>query len=204
LSVPSTSESKLSHFLAKEDLYPGITTVRHMGLPIPTKLEEPLVVALDRLVGDGLYQSRSEAIRDAVRTLVERRYVSKTRFLRVIAEISAQVILSAHSDTVTDIILYGSVATGRVSEDSDIDVLILVSVKGHESASQLEIRIHEITYSIALASGSVITPIVLEKRRFLALCRIGEHFAKEVVRHGIPLHGMILHELRKQTVPPKG
>jgi len=186
-----------------EDLYPGIRKLEHMGLPIPTKLEEPLVAALDRLVGDGLYQSRSEAIRDAVRTLVERRYVSKIRFLRVIAEISAQVILSAHMQTVTDIILYGSVATGKVSGDSDIDILILISIKGRESAGQLEVRIHEITYPIALASGSVITPIVLEKRRFLALCRIGEHFAREVVRHGIPLHGMILHELRKQRVPPK-
>jgi len=175
-----------------------------MGLPIPTKLEEPLVAALDRLVGDGLYQSRSEAIRDAVRTLVERRYVSKIRFLRVIAEISAQVILSAHSDTVTDIILYGSVATGKLSEDSDIDILILVSIKGHESSSELEIRIHETTYPIALASASVITPIVLEKRRFLALCRNGEHFAKEVVMHGIPLHGMTLRELRKQRIPAKG
>jgi Arc/MetJ-type ribon-helix-helix transcriptional regulator len=62
-----------------------------MGLPIPTKLEEPLIRALDKMVADGLYQSRSEAIRDSVRRLVERNYVSRISFLRIIAEnISAQ------------------------------------------------------------------------------------------------------------------
>lgn len=43
-----------------------------VAFAIPTKLEEPLVRALDRLVADGLYQSKSEAIRDGVRRLVER------------------------------------------------------------------------------------------------------------------------------------
>jgi len=167
-----------------------------MALPIPTKLEESLVYALDRLVADGLYQSRSEAIRDAVRRLVERNYVSRIRFMRVIAEISALAILREYSDTITDIILYGSVAGGQVSEDSDVDILVLLSSKVHESASQVEIRIHEIVYPIALASGTVITPIVLEKRKFLELSRSKEHFTAEIVRCGISLHGMILDEVR--------
>jgi Arc/MetJ-type ribon-helix-helix transcriptional regulator len=174
-----------------------------MALPIPTKLEEPLVEALDRLVAEGFYQSRSEAIRDAVRRLVEKNYVSRTRFLRIIADISAQVILSIHPDIVTDIILYGSAASGQVSEDSDVDILVLISTKGRESPSKVEIRIHEATYPIALACGSVVTPIVVERMRFLELCRSGEHFAMEIIRYGIPLHGMILNELRKQTVPEK-
>jgi len=175
-----------------------------MGLPIPTKLEEPLVKALDRMVADGLYQSRSEAIRDSVRRLVERNYVSRISFLRVIAEITAHVILSKYSRAVTDIILYGSLAGGQISEDSDVDILVLVSTKGRESPSHLEVCIHEITYPIALTSASVITPIVLEKRRFLDLYRSGEHFAEEIVRHATPLYGMSLNELRKQRIPAKG
>ena len=165
-----------------------------MGLAIPTKLEEPLVAALDRLVADGLYQSRSEAIRDAVRRVVERSYVSKHHFLMVIAEITAQVILRDYSGRVTDIILYGSAATGQVSEDSDVDILVLVSGKGGEG--QAEVQIHEMVYPIALASGAVVTPIVLTRRRFLDLNREAEHFAREVIRHGISLHGTILNELR--------
>jgi Arc/MetJ-type ribon-helix-helix transcriptional regulator len=187
-----------------ESLYQGITNNSGMALPIPTKLEEPLVSALDSLVADGFYQSRSEAIRDAVRRLLEKNYLSRIRFLRIMAEISAQAIISKYSDLVTDIILYGSVAGGQVSENSDIDILVLVSTKVHESVSQAEIRVHETTYPIALACGAVITSIVLERRAFLDLCRRGQYYAREIVRAGISLHGLTLNELRKQRVPQKG
>ncbi|MBS7627153.1 nucleotidyltransferase domain-containing protein [Candidatus Bathyarchaeota archaeon] len=181
-----------------EDIFiPWYIHCIHMALPIPTKLEEPLVKALDRLVEDGLYQSRSEAIRDSVRRLVERIYISRTRFLRIIAEIAAETIPIKYKNTVTDIIVYGSVASGQVSEDSDIDILVLVSTKGHESISQVEVGVHEVTYPISLASGTAITPIVLERERFLELYRKGEHFIGEIVKKGILLHGEILNELRE-------
>lgn len=175
-----------------------------MGLAIPTKLEEPLVRALDNLVTDGLYQSRSEAIRDAIRKLVERNYLSRIRFLRMIAEISAELILTEYRDAVTDVILYGSVATGRVSEESDIDILVLVSNRMRKNLSQMEIRAHDLTYVVALASASVITPIVLDKGAFLDLVGSGQHFAREIVRYGIQLKGAILNELRKQGLSEKG
>jgi len=204
LDLSVDSVSLLGGLGFRKNLYWGINIISYMALPIPTKLEESLIRALDRLVADGIYQSRSEAIRDSVRRLVERSYLSKIRFLRIIAEIAAQAILSKYPKTVTDIILYGSVASGQVSEESDVDILVLVSTKGQESRSQVEMRIHEITYPMALTSGSVITPIVLEKRRFLELYRKGEHFLSEIVNKGIQLHGMILNELRKQTIPAKG
>jgi len=189
--------------LSEQALYPGISSSTAMALPIPTKLEEPLIRALDILVTDGLYQSRSEAIRDAVRRLVERNYASRTRFLRVIGEISAHAIIAKYSYAVTDIILYGSAATGEVSEDSDVDILVLASTRRHESVGQLEIHVHETIYPIALASGCVVVPIVLARKKFVDLHRSGEHFTREIVRHGIPLHGTILNELRKQSVPKK-
>lgn len=40
---------------------------------VPAKMTERLVQELDRLVEEGRYTSRSEAIRDAVREVVERR-----------------------------------------------------------------------------------------------------------------------------------
>lgn len=175
-----------------------------MGLAIPTKLEAPLVRALDGLVAEGLYQSRSEAIRDAVRRLVERNYISKIRFLRVIAEVSGQLILDEYGDAVTDIILYGSVASGSVSDDSDIDILVLVSDTMSKNLSQVEIRIHEITYAVALSSGSVITPIVLSRRKFMDLAGEGEHFAREIAKYGIQIKGTTLNELRKHGLSEKG
>lgn len=175
-----------------------------MGLAIPTKLEAPLVRALDGLVAEGLYQSRSEAIRDAVRRLVERNYISKIRFLRVIAEVSAQLVLDEYGDAVTDIILYGSVASGSVSDDSDVDILVLVSDTTRKNLSQVEIRIHEITYAVALSSGSVITPIVLSRRKFMDLAGEGQHFVREIAKYGIEIKGTILNELRKHGLSEKG
>jgi predicted nucleotidyltransferase len=174
-----------------------------MALAIPTKLEAPLVRALDNLVAEGLYQSRSEAIRDAIRRLVERNYISRARFLTVIAQVSAQFILDEYGDAVTDIILYGSVATGRASDDSDIDILVLVSDTRSKNPSQVEIRIHEIVYPVALSSASVVTPIVLNKSKFLDLFEQEQHFAREIVKHGIEIKGTTLNELRKSGLSEK-
>jgi Arc/MetJ-type ribon-helix-helix transcriptional regulator len=174
-----------------------------MALAIPTKLEAPLVRALDNLVAEGLYQSRSEAIRDAIRGLVERNYISTVRFLTVIAQVSAQLILDEYGEAITDIILYGSVATGRASDDSDIDILVLVSDTMSKNLSQVEIRIHEIVYPVALSSASVVTPIVLNKNKFLDLFEQGQQFAKEIVKHGVEIKGTTLNELRKPGLSEK-
>jgi predicted nucleotidyltransferase len=168
-----------------------------MALAIPTKLEAPLVRALDNLVAEGFYQSRSEAIRDAIRGLVERNYISRVRFLTVIAQVSAQLILDEYREAITDIILYGSVATGRASDDSDIDILVLVSDTTSKNLGQAEIRIHEIVYPVALSSASVVTPIVLNKSKFLDLFEQGQQFAREILKHGIEIKGTTLNELRK-------
>jgi len=47
-----------------------------MSVAVPTKLEPQLLQDLDRLVDEGLYVGRSEAIRDAVRRLVAERYMT--------------------------------------------------------------------------------------------------------------------------------
>ncbi|KXA95093.1 hypothetical protein AKJ36_01540 [candidate division MSBL1 archaeon SCGC-AAA259I07] len=44
---------------------------------VPTKMTKRLLEELDRLVEEGWYASRSEAIRDAVRELAERRKLDR-------------------------------------------------------------------------------------------------------------------------------
>jgi hypothetical protein len=74
---------------------------------------------------------------------------------------------------------------------------VLVSDRMRRSLSQVEIRIHEIVYVVSLSSESVITPIVLKRKKFIDLAREGEHFAREIVKHGIEIKGATLSELRK-------
>jgi len=135
-----------------------------MGLAVPTKLEEKLVEALDRLVSEGFYVSRSEAIREAVRKLVAEQYISLHRFLRVIAEVTSETLALHLGDTVTDVILFGSVARGDVTFDSDIDLLVLIK---HENAFMVRRKLHEIIYPISLASSTPVTSIVINREEFI-------------------------------------
>jgi len=160
-----------------------------MDLAVPTKLDEKLVRELDRLVSEGFYVSRSEAIREAIRRLVAERYMSSQSFLRVIAEIASETLKSNLAGVVTDIVLFGSVARGDVTLESDIDLLVLVE---HEDAFTVRRKAHEIIYPISLASSTPITLIVVNREEFVEWMKGGLSFAREVVDEGVQLYGDVL------------
>jgi len=164
-----------------------------MGLAVPTKLEEKLVEALDRLVSEGFYVSRSEAIREAVRRLVAEQYISLQKFLRVIAEVVSETLTLNLGDAVTDVILFGSVARGNVTLDSDIDLLVLIR---HENASMVRRRLHEMVYPISLASSTPVTSIVMNREEFIGWMKDGLSFAREIEKEGIQLYGDVLSLVR--------
>jgi Arc/MetJ-type ribon-helix-helix transcriptional regulator len=167
-----------------------------MSVSVPTKLEPQLLRELDRLVDEGLYVSRSEAIRDAVRRLVAERYMSATQHLRAMASVISEVIQMRFGRVVENIILFGSVAKGSANPDSDIDLLILTKDLPEVSISRLSTRIHEVVYPIMLASGTVATMVVLGKDSFLRMLKEGSHFAREVVETGVQLKGALMDEHR--------
>ena len=164
-----------------------------MSLAIPTKLDEKLVEVLDRLVSEGFYVSRSEAIREAVRKLVANQYISLHRYLHIIAEIASETITLHLGNVVTDVVLFGSVARGEVTPDSDIDLLVLIK---HRKASKVRKRLHEIIYPISLASSTPITSIVMTRQQFTTWTKNKLSFAQEILKHGLQLHGDILSHVR--------
>jgi len=165
-----------------------------MDLAIPTKLDEKLVEALDRLVSEGFYVSRSEAIREAVRKLTAEQYVSLQNFLRIIAEITSETLTSSLGDVITDVILFGSVARGNVTIDSDIDLQILI--KHEKDAPKIRRKLHEIIYPISLASNTTITLVVTGREKFTTWAKSKYSFAQEIVKEGYQLHGDILNLVR--------
>jgi len=164
-----------------------------MGLAVPTKLDEKLVEVLDRLVAEGFYVSRSEAIREAVRKLVAGHYISLQNFLRVIAEIASETLKSNLGNAVTDVVLFGSAARGDVTLDSDIDLLVLIE---HEDGFRVRRKLHEIIYPISLASNTPITSIVMTRKEFIAWIKSELSFAQEIVKEGLQLHGDVLSLVR--------
>ena len=164
-----------------------------MSLAIPTKLDQKLIEIIDRLVSEGLYVSRSEAIRDAVRKLVANQYVSLDRFLQTIAQITTETLTSQLGNVITDIILFGSAARSEVTPDSDIDLLILTN---QQNLSEIRKRIHEIIYPISLAASTPITTIVITQQEFTTWTKNKLSFTEEIIKEGIQLYGEILTHVR--------
>jgi predicted nucleotidyltransferase len=90
---------------------------------------------------------------------------------------------------VTDIVLFGSVARGDVTLDSDIDLLVLVEQK---DAVRVRRKVHEIVYPVSLASAIPITLMVMNRREFIEWMRDGLSFAREVRDEGVQLFGDVL------------
>ncbi len=166
-----------------------------MALAIPTKLDRQLVAHIDELVAEGLYLSRSEAIREGVRRLVGERYLSINDFKRTLARISAALLVEGLGSELTDIILFGSTARGASAIESDVDLLLLL-----RRAPRPEVRryVHEVVYPVSLFSDQSITLILLVRQAFVSWFKTQSRFAIEVVRDGVQLHGRFLEDARRK------
>lgn len=69
-----------------------------------------------------------------------------------------------YGDKVKKVILYGSHARGEATEDSDVDILVLVD----ESLNPSEVRwnLSDLLYDILLEEGELVSVIVLPERFF--------------------------------------
>lgn len=169
-----------------------------MSVAIPVRVPRETAEKIKRLVNVGLYSNRSALIREAVRRLIASEgTVAQKGTLERVAATLASVIISWNEDSVTDVILFGSIARGEPSEESDVDLLILV-----ESAESWVIRqrLYDLVYPIIPVFGVDISLIVIEKKHFIRMVRTGDPFALSVMREGIQLHGDFLREHGKSAL----
>jgi len=166
-----------------------------MSIVVPARLDRKLLHELDKLVSRGLYVSRSDAVRDAVRRVIVQateKEVNYPTLHRLVADIASYLIVT-NTKTVTDVILYGSVARGESDGESDIDLLVLVS-EGEEWKS--ESKLYDLLYPVMLSSEQVLTILVLKRRTYQKLLLEGSSFARSIEKEGVQLHGSILDEVR--------
>ncbi len=164
-------------------------------MAIPTKLDRQLVAHLDELVAEGLYVSRSEAIREGVRRLVGERYLSVYDFKRTVARISAAILVERLGSDVTDIILFGSTARGSSTIESDVDLLLLLRRVPKPAVRRYA---HEVVYPVSLFSDQSITLILLSREAFVSWMKANSRFAFEVLCDGVQLHGEFLEDARRK------
>jgi Arc/MetJ-type ribon-helix-helix transcriptional regulator len=163
-----------------------------MSAVIPVRVPKEVAEKIKQLVDTGLYPNRSTLIREAIRRLVasEGEVTQKSTLARVAATL-ASVIIAWKEKTVTDVILFGSIARDKPSDESDVDILVLV-----ENAESWVIRQHlyDLVYPIIPVLGVDISLIVIEKKHFIRMVRVGDPFALSVMKEGIQLHGDFLDE----------
>jgi Arc/MetJ-type ribon-helix-helix transcriptional regulator len=163
-----------------------------MSAVIPVRVPKEVAERIKQLVDVGLYPNRSTLIREALRRLIvsEGVVAQKSTLARTVATL-ASVIISWNEEAVTDLILFGSVARGKPSGESDVDILVLV-----ENAESWVVRqrLYDLVYPIIPVLGVDISLIVIEKKRFIRMVRSGDPFALCVMKEGIQLHGDFLDE----------
>ena len=92
-------------------------------------------------------------------------------------------VLAEFVDQLHSIILFGSVARGEATVESDVDLLILI-----DAPSETRRRIDEITYDIGLENGVFPQVIFFTVREFERIVRMRSWFASDVISQGVVLH----------------
>lgn len=147
----------------------------------PVRLSGTLAKRLDSLVEEGVYLNRSEAIRSAVRDMVESQ---SQKGLMSVARIVASLIRERWGDDVSMIVLYGSVARGEIHEESDIDLLIIV--RGGNSREWRR-KFNKLIYPMIPELGRQISLIVNTGEELRELKEVGDPFILEVLEDGVEL-----------------
>jgi predicted nucleotidyltransferase len=107
---------------------------------------------------------------------------------RVVTEFARRV-RALFGDRLARVLLFGSRARGDVTEESDIDVLVLVRMPVEEETRATR-QVWEIVEGALRLEPKVyvpLAPIVLAEERFLMLKRLERRFALDVEAEGVEL-----------------
>lgn len=91
---------------------------------ISLKINSKLIEKIDSLVKKGIYRNRSDFIREAIQLLVKSN-LNKISDKHLIANLVSNYLIFTQKDNIQATILFGSVAEGFDTEESDIDLYIL-------------------------------------------------------------------------------
>jgi predicted nucleotidyltransferase len=102
---------------------------------------------------------------------------------REVAEAFAKDVRKLLKDNLVEIVLFGSVARGEWSEESDIDLLIVVKNNPWETQKKLA----DLVVDYLLRYGIYISPKVISIEDFEFMKRINPAFYINVSREGMPV-----------------
>ena len=109
--------------------------------------------------------------------------------LREVANTFKDRVIEVHPDQVEEIILFGSVARGEISNDgnSDIDLLIVIKSKDIEIMKDIT----GIAFEISLETKQDVSPKVYTRDEIRTQMEQGTPFMEEVLRDEVALYGSL-------------
>jgi len=98
---------------------------------IPLRVNIELTKKIDELIKKGIFRNRNEGIREGIRQLIKKYDSQMDANLNKeqLAQVIANYLQLYYPEELETIILFGSVAKGTDSENSDIDILVLTRNK---------------------------------------------------------------------------
>lgn len=103
--------------------------------------------------------------------------------LRPVLETFEAELRAAFGDRLRDVRLFGSYARGEATEDSDVDVLVLVTELALAEISVVS----DVAVRVALATGVALAPLPISEERFARMVATGRGLAAEIERDGARL-----------------
>ena len=105
-----------------------------------------------------------------------------TKYDKVIAQLKDEIIAQV-GDCVHSIVLFGSVARGEATPDSDIDLLLIT-----DGSQAVKDRIHEMSYDIDLEYEVFTQLVFFTKAGFEKEVRMRSWFSTDLVTQGVVLY----------------
>lgn len=110
--------------------------------------------------------------------------MKKLKFVKKLAlEEFHKKVINLFSNEIKEIKIFGSVARGEDSSDSDIDVFILVNEKDDELLE----RVIEISSDICIKYGVLISPKIFSAKHWNDLKRLNTLLYKNIEKEGMRL-----------------
>ena len=127
---------------------------------------------------------KKRKVRGKMDKLIKRRgEMALKKSERKVLENFRERLQASLQDPTAEIKLFGSKARGDNREDSDVDVLVIVSSEDW----RLSDKVYEIATDLLLETGVSISPKIISARQYEELLRENAPFIRNVIRDAVPV-----------------
>ena len=145
---------------------------------------------LNELAGFGILKTFKLSKKILLFELVESPLLQQIKKLlqaekRAMIEIAKNFAGTIKSKEISSCILFGSVAKGNITKESDIDVLVLIK----KANKQLEKEILNKAAEVSVNFNKTISPTIMQKKTFERAVKERKSFALEVLKDMVLLYG---------------